>query len=265
MSNETKTIELETTFTPWTLDTYQTFTFKRAEEMEIDYWSDKLGLNLDYNDFEWTYHNEEFLQALADELEKTLKEYILDDVIKGLEFGAPTSPRQYNFTTDKSFVEWEVDMDKLNEYIEENKEDFEDNKISSGPGFMWLGDEEETKLNYYLKKESTKKFNSRDGVNQLREFVYPREFMDVKVREEVLEDAGKCPNCEEELDEAHKVEKMDRKSRIDLETGDEEHMCDQATLDPVVFLCPECKGKISEDRIANLKAIEKYKKNHYED
>lgn len=259
MSN-VKTIELETTFTPWTLDTYQTFTFERAEENEIYYWSDQLGLDLYYDDFDWEYDTDGYLQALSDRLESLLQEYILDDVIVGLDFNEPTSPRQYNFTTDKCFVEWKVDMDKLDNYIEENKEDFEENKLSSGPGFMWLGDEEQTKLNYYLKQESTKKLTKWDAIHDMMEEPYPSEFVGCWVKDEVLESAGNCPHCDEKMETVRKIANVESRYEVNLETGEETHLEDQRTIDPVKFICNHCSRKVSEDKIADLERIKKYRK-----
>ena len=258
--SKTKTIELETTFTPWTLDTYQTFTFERAENMEIDHWSRELGLKLDYDDFDWSYDTDGYLQALSDRLKSLLQEYILDDVIVGLEFNEPTSPRQYNFTTDKSFVEWEVDMDKLEKYIEENKEDFEENKLSSGPGFVWLGDEEQTKLNYYLCEESTKLLSKWDAIHAMMAEPYATEFVEVWVKDEVLESAGVCPHCDEKLETVRKIANVESRYEVDLETGEETHLEDQRTIDPVKFICNNCSRKVSEDKIADLERIKQYKK-----
>ena len=46
------------------------------------------------------------------------------------------------------------------QYIKENKKDFDENKLKDGPGFLWFGDDDQTKLNYYLFTESVKKYNN---------------------------------------------------------------------------------------------------------
>jgi len=68
-------IDLESTFTPWTLDTYQTFTFDRDEECILE--TEGGG----YDNYEWDYNTDGYLDELAKNRIELLKDNILDDVI----------------------------------------------------------------------------------------------------------------------------------------------------------------------------------------
>lgn len=138
-------IETQITFTPWTIDTYNVFTCEHEEEAILD----DLGGN--YDDYDWEYDFEGYIKALALNWLKIVNEYILDDVIKGVELvDEPYSPREYNFTTDNCQVSFNVDIKKLNEYIENNREAYNNEHIRSCDGFMWFGDDNDTKLHWYL-------------------------------------------------------------------------------------------------------------------
>lgn len=148
-----KIINLESTFTPYTLDMYSTFTFESDEEGIL------CDLEKEYDDLEWMYDNKEYLQALSNNRLDLLKKNIIDNVILDIQKdGEPTSPRYYNFDTDKSFNNWVIDTDKLDEYINNNLSDYNENKLKDRDGFWWFGDEEQTKLNYYLMTESVKTY-----------------------------------------------------------------------------------------------------------
>lgn len=153
MSNK-KIINLETTYTPWTLDTYQTFTFDNAEDMILE------DLDKTAEDVSFSWDHKGYLKDLSINLIDLLKYNILDDVILSIEpDGDPASPAYYNYISDHLFINWTVNINKLKKYINDNIEDYNKNKIGSGSGFCWLGDEEETMLNYYLFNESVKKYS----------------------------------------------------------------------------------------------------------
>ena len=146
-------ITLETVFTPYTLDTYQTFTFENDEECLIDE-------GKTYDDYEWDYDCKGYLNDLAENLIVLLRDNILDDVITGINSDLKvSSPKQYNFDTDKIFIDFKVDQLKLDKYINDNIDEYNKNKLKSCDGFMWFGDDKETKLNYYLRKVSAEKYS----------------------------------------------------------------------------------------------------------
>ena len=68
-------IELETLYTPYTLDQYQTFTFDNVYDYICQ------DLDLDFNDIDWDYDTDGYAKALAINLVKLLNKNILDDVI----------------------------------------------------------------------------------------------------------------------------------------------------------------------------------------
>jgi hypothetical protein len=149
-NQNTKTLECSISDTPYTIDTYQTFTFDNAEEMICE------NYTLDYDDLDWEHRTTEHVQALAESWLHLLKENILDNVIRDIAITAPaSSPREYNFRTDSAPVKFTVDMDALNKYIDDHAEDYQKNKIHSVDGFMYFGDEDDARLDYYLRKVST--------------------------------------------------------------------------------------------------------------
>jgi hypothetical protein len=188
-----KTIELNIMFTPWTIDTYQTFVTDSYEEQAIEYYNEresyeaqKNGTNdarvYTYDDFEWEYDHKGFVKCLADNWVHFMRENILDDVILAVELdGEPWSPRQYNFSTDNANIKFTVDYEKLMAYIEANREHYSENKIRGRDGFMWFGDDEQTALHYYLAHKSETDYPQDDyysdqwdllsGNGQIGEFI----------------------------------------------------------------------------------------------
>ena len=183
-------IELENLYTPWTLDTYQTFTMESELEYIICMENDnakkenRLAVVLDYDSFDWNYNMDGYRQALAENFIKLLKENIIDGVITGIYSDMKViSSNYYNFTTDKIWIDFTVNAKALDEYIEKNKKDYEDNKIKSVSGFCWFGDEYQTKLNYYLKTESAKRLSVNDYFMDQAENVSGYEYIDYKIKE----------------------------------------------------------------------------------
>lgn len=159
-----KEIELNSMFTPYTIDTYQMFTMDREEEYIIENLSEDTGRELTYDDIDWTYDHEGFVQALANKRLQVLQENIIDDVILSVrENGPAVSPKEYNFKTDDAFDIYTVDIVKLNQYISDNIADYQENKLKDGPGFWWFGDDDQTKLNYYLGKKTEKEYDPIDA------------------------------------------------------------------------------------------------------
>ena len=172
-----KKIELSTMYTPYTLDTYNTFTYDQAEINYIDYYNEEHDTECDYDDFEWEYDMQGYIKALADNYITLLNAEILDEVIKKVEYnGKVYSPREYNFKTDDADPIFTVDHDKLVQYINEHREDYDKNKIGSCDGFIWLGDEDDTMLNYYLATVSEKIY-SRDSYFYDQNEIYPQEYI----------------------------------------------------------------------------------------
>lgn len=171
-------ISLESTFTPWTLDCYQTFTFENTEDQEIYYYNEENQTSLDYDDFNWEYQCDDYLSALADNRLELLKQYIIDDVILDIKAdGKPVSPKEYNFDTDKAFNDYIVNQKALNEYIKANQDDYNKNKLQSCDGFMLFGDDITTKLHYYLATKSIKALSSNYYFMEQYEQVEQYEYM----------------------------------------------------------------------------------------
>lgn len=153
-------INLDSMFTPYTLDTYQTFTLDDQDIPD----------NIEYD-------HAAYLQDLAQNRLELLKKNILDNVIIDiLEDGPAVSPEYYNYSTDNAFNNYLVDQKALDQYIKEHRADYEKNKIKSGPGFFWLGDDNQTKLNYYLRAVSAKLYDDDQYFYDQIETVQPYEY-----------------------------------------------------------------------------------------
>jgi len=174
-------ITLETLYTPWTLDTYGTFTLENEDEYILENFNEdkpKDAPEITYDDLEWTYDMDGYLKALAENLLEKLQENIRDEIILDVSSDLKVSrPREYNFTTDCAWLDFTVDMDKLAAFIDAHKADYEENCIRSRDGFMWLGDEEHTMINYYLETVSEKLYPEDEYINDQFENVYAGEFV----------------------------------------------------------------------------------------
>jgi hypothetical protein len=146
-------ITLDTQFIPYSLDSYNLFTF----DSEIDCILE--NEKKDYDDFDWNYDNTGYLKALAENLIKLLNDNILDNVIISLSSDLNViSPKEYNFSTDRIFIDFNVNLFALKDHIKANQADYDANKLKDGPGFMWFGDDNQTMLNYYLRTVSAKNY-----------------------------------------------------------------------------------------------------------
>ena len=170
--------DLETLYTPYTLDMYNTFTFENAEESEIDIYNMDHDTGLSYDDFEWEYDLKGYKQAIAENCVKLLQDNIIDDVILNINSDMKViSPKEYNFTTDKIWLDIEYDEVKLDEYINKNKRHYEQEKIRSCDGFIWLGEEQSEKLIYYMEFVSEFVYTQDEYLMDMYEDVCEYEYM----------------------------------------------------------------------------------------
>lgn len=176
-------ITLETLYTPWTLDTYQTFTFDQSDENEIEFYNDENNTSYDYDDFDWTYDCKGYVQALAENLLDKLRENIIDDVILSIDSDLKVyTPKEYNFTTDKIFLDFTVNYDLLKAYVAANNEEYQKEKIKSCSGFMWFGEEEHDMLNWYLRNVSELiHYSDENYMWDQIEDIYPSEYVKMKL------------------------------------------------------------------------------------
>lgn len=152
-TNNMKTRELSTLDTPYTLDTYATFPIDCEDQIIDD--------GKTYEDYEWEYDIENYLQALADNWEKLMRANILDNVLKNITVtGKATSPRFYNYTTDSAPITIEYDEKALHAYIDAHRAEYEAKKRRSYDGYMWLGEEEDAMLIWYMETVSTKLYST---------------------------------------------------------------------------------------------------------
>jgi len=180
--NMQKQLKLSIMYTPYTIDTYSTFDFESHDEMEVANYNEENNTSYTYDDFDWTYDHKGLVKQLADNWLELMRAHIIDDVILAIEpDGEPWSPREYNFSTDDQNIIITVDYDKLVQYIKDNQAHYDDNRIQSCDGFMYLGDDEQAMLHYYLAYKSITDYSESDyisdqydllqGNGQLDEFV----------------------------------------------------------------------------------------------
>ena len=157
-------IKLETLYTPYTLDTYSTFLSNDHEESEIDNYNEEHGTDYNYDDFDWTYDHKKLVKMLFDNCIELMRDNCIDDIVLAIEpNGEPTSPREYNFSTDKGWIDFEVDHEKLVQFcLVDNKDDYHENKLQDRSGFLWMGNREQTMLAYYLNKKTADDYTPED-------------------------------------------------------------------------------------------------------
>ena len=172
-------LETQITFTPWTIDGYSTFNFDSAYEyLKQDLKED----GIDIEDVEVEYDTKGYTQALADNWIKIINAEVLDSVVLGVTAkGKAYSPREYNFTTDSMNVEFNVDVEKLNAYVDANIAHYKDNHIKSCDGFIWFGNELDTRLHYYLFHVSLELLGSWEYMQMQFEDVQDSEYLDYKI------------------------------------------------------------------------------------
>ena len=157
-------IKLDVMSTPYTIDTYSTYLSDSYEEQEIEYYNETNETDYNYDDFDWKYNHKGLVQHLADSLLEQMRENIIDDVILKIEAdGEAWSPREYNFATDNASFIYTVNPEALEAYIADNAEAYETDKKKSYDGFWWRGDEDETRLAFYLEHKSVKDYTNEDN------------------------------------------------------------------------------------------------------
>lgn len=122
-------IELENLYTPYTIDTYGTFKLEDEEEIISNY-NENNNTNYEYDDFEWEYDIDKYRKDLAKNLLELLKENIIDNVITKIESDLKViSPQYYNYTTDKIWLDFEINKDNLDKFIKDNSKEYEKSKV----------------------------------------------------------------------------------------------------------------------------------------
>lgn len=201
MKTTLQEIKFDISFTPWTIDTYSTFTTDGLEEQVIENYNEqrsKKAKDITYDDIEWNFDHKGHVQALAECWEEKMNENILDDVILKVQLDGPAySPSFYNFTTDNCSTIFLVDLEKLKKHIADMQEHYQEHRIESYDGFMCFMDEEERMLHYYLRFVSGANYDSWEYQNDVRDadgLGDGYEFMEHELM-------PRCPNCDEKLKE----------------------------------------------------------------
>lgn len=170
-----KTVEIESRFSWFNIGTYGSW-FEldydgQDSSMEIEWQIEEGRIPEDWTDLSWEeqekigeiqYDHDGWLNAIASESIEYVKELVkyADDSFKGiitsLEWdGATSSPCEYNFDTDKYWLEVKFDSDLMERYIANNREAYDQyvkDYWTSYDGFIsGIGaDDDETKAYFVL-------------------------------------------------------------------------------------------------------------------
>lgn len=109
----------------FTIDTYNMFNGSGSEESEREYYQDKYGLTDDeVNDLDFDYCPKKVVRDLSKESINILENELKGLVVKSIDLVECGSPQFYNYTTDNYVATWDIDLAKLEEYIKENQEQY---------------------------------------------------------------------------------------------------------------------------------------------
>lgn len=168
----TKKLRTQITFTPYTIDTYGVFDMCEYEDEEISEETHRI-----------TYNHKEYVQALADNWLMLMRANILDAVIQDVVLvGEAYSPAYYNFTTDNCQVCFTVDYDALVQYVQAHEEKYRKEHIRSYDGFMWMGDEDDTMLHWYLSTVSAARYENEEYLQDQYDGVPVHEYIEYEAR-----------------------------------------------------------------------------------
>lgn len=170
-----KTVEIESRFSWFNIGTYGSW-FEldydgQDSAYEIEYHIDEGNIPENYSELDWSeqskigeieYDNESWLNDIACESIEYVKTLVseADDSFKGIITklswdGETQSPREYNFDTDKYWLEVQFDSDLMETYIANNRKAYDEyvkSNWTSSSGFMALIGEhdDETKAYFVL-------------------------------------------------------------------------------------------------------------------
>lgn len=141
-----------------TIDTYGLLRGDNVDEWLIDGYNEEHGTDYNYDDFEWDYDHDQIVKDFAKARAKFLEDN--SDVIDKCEVETTGSPREYNFSTDYAMFKITYDEQKVNDYVEQHKDDYSTWYRESGwyEHTEWRDDDDKQKdenrkiarLDYYL-------------------------------------------------------------------------------------------------------------------
>lgn len=107
----------------YTIDSYGMFTGESVDESEAEYYRDIYGIDTEYAEFD--YDHVGIVKALAENSIDILESELKGDIVKSITFEKSTSPQFYNYTTDSYIAVWDINHNKLIDYILANKKEYE--------------------------------------------------------------------------------------------------------------------------------------------
>lgn len=117
-------INLNNTWTDFTIDSYHMFSDDSYIDGEIYNYNRENDTDYNYNDFDWEYKKEEIVKNLAELSISILLHEVKGDVISEMKYVSSQSPYEYNFTTDSYDMEIDYNKEKLGAFIKENEGGF---------------------------------------------------------------------------------------------------------------------------------------------
>lgn len=160
------TIQVQSEFTPYTVDTYGTFTGDMADEMILEDLSEQHGKVIDWNDVEIECDNKKVVEEIGDILAK----YLFDNYehIKDAKVSKVNMPRFYNYETDSVTIDLESDMPMIEQYCTDNIEAYGEFLQGEASNYLRVSAEEKQVI-FYIKHAS-----SDEMVNDYQNEVYER-------------------------------------------------------------------------------------------
>lgn len=102
------------------IDTYQMLSGESFTDMEIDNLREEYGDDITYDSFDWTYDHESIVRDFAHASINYLYNELVthgDGLITGITYQKSGSPKFYNYSSDWYTAEYDVNPQKLHDYI----------------------------------------------------------------------------------------------------------------------------------------------------
>lgn len=170
------------------IDTYSIFTLENDVRQETEYILElPENENLTADDFDVTYDNDGYRQALATASIDYIKDLTANGgIITNIEYGNSTSPMYYNYTTDSYTANWSYNKNKLKKYINDHYNEwvkYTQNEWSTVRSNVNYNTKKYINNSYYsngemLPGKHTSIFNNDDCITSMLDFYTRNIYMD---------------------------------------------------------------------------------------
>ena len=144
-------LELQSDFTPYTCDTYATFTDDMFLESELDYLNEKSEKEITSDDIEIEYN----MQGIVGDMGEILASFLVDnyEYINKASVQKIHIPKFYNYCTDAVTLDIDCDINSIVAYCNEC-DDFNEYMLGEAMGYSKVS-ELEKYLIFYIRDYST--------------------------------------------------------------------------------------------------------------